>query len=351
MTVALPPPRAQALLVGHGRAAERFRRALAAGALHPAWMISGPRGIGKATLAWHLARELLADPATVPNAVHDPTSPLFRRAMSGSHPDLFVLEAEQGRGGRTVELAVERVSEVVERLHGTAYGSRRVVVIDPADALNRNAANALLKLLEEPPAHTVFLLVVHRLGAVPATLASRCVRLSLAPLAEPEMRQLFTALLGELTERERERLVELCEGRPGQLPLWLDGRALALYEQLLAWLEARAPASQLAPLVAAFEGHARDLGIEATCAVLALLLRRMVHAVLGTPSRATLVPRETVRLGELARRTPLEGLARLWEKLTALPRRIEDHYLDPAQVFIVALDELARTLVAPGEPS
>lgn len=346
MTAGFPEPRSNPHLFGHADALARFGEALARGRLHHAWMLTGPQGIGKATLAWHLARRLLADIAEAERA-HDPGSALFRRVASGAHPDLFALEAGRGRGGRTVEIGVAAVRELLERVHGTAWGSRRVVLVDPADALGRSAANAMLKLLEEPPEGLVFLLVVHRPAALPATIASRCLRLPLSPLDRPTVERALTCLLPDHPPEQRARLAELCEGRLGRAALYADGAAFELYERLLDWLGKGAPTSAMIALVAALEAHARITELEAACAIPALLVRRCVLLRIGRPPGLALVADENRRLALLAQRAPLEALASLWEKLDTLPRRIEGRHLDPGQALITALDALGRTLAGP----
>jgi DNA polymerase-3 subunit delta' len=346
MTEALLAPRANPHIFGHEAARARFQAAFRDGRLHHAWLFVGPAGIGKATLAWHCARWLLAADDD-PTQATDPASPLFRMVASGAHPDLFALEAEQGRGGRLVEITVGRVREVIERVHATAFGQRRVVLVDPAEALNRSAANALLKLLEEPPFGLVFLLVSHRAAAVPETVASRCLRLALRPLDRATTEAVLAALCPDLSAEERARLAEFCQGCPGQAIRCADGRLFALYGRLLDWLADPAPPSGLLAFVRALEDHAADAGLAAATAVPALLVRRALDLRLGRNLAVELVAGERQRLEPLAARAPLAALPTLWEKLSALPRRIESQHLDPGQALITALDALARTLARP----
>lgn len=346
MTATVPEPRANPRLFGHEAALARFERTLALGRLHHAWMLTGPQGLGKATLAWRLARRVLATgPAS--GSPDDPASPLFRQVASGAHPDLFVLEAEHGRGGRLVEIAVARVRELLERTRATALGGRRVVLVDPADALNRSAANALLKQLEEPPPGLVFLLVVHRPAALPATIASRCRRLPLQPLDRDTVERALAVLLPDRDPAEHARLAELAEGRPGRAVRLADAAVFEIYGRLLDWLCGDRRTSGLLELTTALERYGREAGLEAAAALPALLVRRAVHLRLGRGSPVELVADERQRLARLATSTPLEALAALWEKLDALPRRIEGRHLDPGQALVTALDALARTLAGP----
>jgi len=159
MSAAPPPPRDNPDLIGHADAEAEILAALRAGRLHHGWLIAGPRGIGKATLAYRFARFLLAGtPETGTDTLHiAPDSAVFRRVAAGGHSDLLTLErrADAKTGKLRREIVVGDVRAVGPFLGLTAgEGGWRIVVVDAADDLNRNAANALLKLLEEPPRNT-----------------------------------------------------------------------------------------------------------------------------------------------------------------------------------------------------
>ena len=172
MSADAPAPRDNPELYGHQTALAVLGRALSSGRLAHGWLLTGPSGIGKATLAFRFARALLAGP----NAVDDrlsmgPDHPVFRQVAQGTHPDLRVIEAERdARSGRLrSEITVDTVRAATAALRVTAAaGGCRVAVIDGAETLNRNAANALLKTLEEPPERAVLILVSHRPAALPA---------------------------------------------------------------------------------------------------------------------------------------------------------------------------------------
>lgn len=175
-------PRFATEVVGHLGEAARFREAVASGRPHHAWLITGPRGIGKATLAYKLAEEVLS----LANAAQTP-----RWIAARSHPDLFVLERglndSKPRRLRQ-EIVVDdarRMSEFFARTSGG--GGWRIAIVDSADELNTEAANALLKLVEEPPDKALILLLSHRPGRLLRTLKSRCRRLPVSPLAEADV--------------------------------------------------------------------------------------------------------------------------------------------------------------------
>ncbi|WP_428375221.1 DNA polymerase III subunit delta' [Lichenicoccus sp.] len=221
-------PRGATTLFGHDDALASFTRAWHAGRLHHAWLISGPGGVGKATLAYRIARTVLA--GGEPEAAS-------RRIAAGTHPDLLVVERTASSARSTEdrpkrlrqEIVIEDVAAVASFLHRTAaMGGWRVVIVDGLDLANRNAANALLRLIEEPPERTVFLLIASAAGRVLPTLRSRCRTLRLASLDPATMRRALAVLLPGLADDERQDLVGLARGAPGRAVLLAAEDGLAL---------------------------------------------------------------------------------------------------------------------------
>lgn len=233
MTAAeIPEPRKREGFVGHLAAAGMLAADAASGRLHHAWILAGPRGIGKATLAFRFARYLLAgqggflpaeaEPAPLHLAAEDP---VFRRVASGGHADLRAVEPAGARG----EIRVDAIRDAVRFLRLTPGESAwRVLVVDGADTMNPNAQNAALKLLEEPPPNVLVLLVAHRPSLLLPTVRSRCRLLRLAPLDRPEFDEVLREVAPELDEEACARLFGVSGGSPGAaLELeQLGGRAL-----------------------------------------------------------------------------------------------------------------------------
>jgi DNA polymerase III subunit delta' len=227
-----PEPRANPALIGHAEAEATLLGALRAGRIHHAWLLSGPEGVGKATLAFRFARRLLAGGATGTLAL-DPAHPVFRRVAAGTHADLLTVERawDEKRKRLRGEISVEDVRGVADFLRLTAAeGGWRVVVLDGVEHLNRNAANALLKVLEEPPARAVLLLVSASPGRLLPTIRSRCRRLPVGRLEEAEVARLLDTVLPEASGAERARLAAIAQGSPGRALRLADEDGAALAE-------------------------------------------------------------------------------------------------------------------------
>ncbi len=197
-----PHPRETRDLFGHAEAERSLAQAFASGRMHHGWLLSGPEGIGKATLAYRLARHVLAVPEErdifgESLAVAD-DSAASRQILAQAHPGLLVLrrpwDAKAKRFATT--LPVDEVRRLKSFLGLTGGdGQWRVVIVDSADDLNINAANALLKSLEEPPARALFILISSEPGRLLPTIRSRCRRLDLKPLMEADLKKAVEAAL------------------------------------------------------------------------------------------------------------------------------------------------------------
>ena len=243
----IPHPRETHGLFGHRDAERDLLNAYRSGRMPHAWLIGGAAGIGKATLAYRMARFVLAHPDPAAEAVQSaqtlavaPEHPAARLITAQAHSDLLALERTVGDNGKLrTEIAVGDVRRTVSFFGSTAgAGGWRVCIVDSVDELNRFGTNALLKILEEPPARSLLLLISHVPGQVIATIRSRCRQLQLRPLAADDVVSAAAATLG-LTDDDGDlrRAAALAEGSVARTLALFDGPTLAVHDSVLALLE------------------------------------------------------------------------------------------------------------------
>lgn len=259
-------------LVGHAEALRSLASSYRSGKLPHALLFVGPRGIGKATLAFHIANYLLRhrNPGDAPEtiAAPDPASPIFRQVASGAHPGVLHLTRpanEKTKAFKTA-LTVDEVRRINKFLSMTSHdGGYRIVIVDPADDMNTNAANALLKNLEEPPSRSLFILIVNSPGSLLPTIRSRCQIVRLGPLDADELAQALAAAGYDMPKEPDQRLAfaERAGGSVRQAILLTQYGGLEIAEALDKVLESRklapAEAHKLADAVA---GRDRSIQFE-----------------------------------------------------------------------------------------
>lgn len=252
-----PHPRDAVGIIGQDPAVAGFLDAYHSGRLHHAWLLTGPRGVGKATLAWALAKFLLAtpeddeaglfgDPAPAPDRIDiDPDHPVVRRIIAGSEPALKLIrrggagatererEKAWDEGRFSQEIRIHEIRELSRFAHLSATeGGRRVVIVDAADDMNTQAANGLLKVLEEPPARTMFFLVSHQPSGLLPTIRSRCRELRLSPLDRQDMQKALEQVLGNGAEMS-EALIALSAGSVGEAVRLINLGGTEIYASLV----------------------------------------------------------------------------------------------------------------------
>ncbi|NBB52908.1 DNA polymerase III subunit delta' [Rhizobium sp. CRIBSB] len=318
-------PRDRFDLVPDAAAEAAFLDALSRGRLHHAWLLCGVEGLGKATFAYRAARRLLgasADPSRGPLGAR-PDDPVSRLVSAQSHPDLLVLE-RMVEGGKTKKaISVDQSRELPEFFSKSpSQATHRVAIIDAADDLNTNSANALLKVLEEPPENGVLFLIAHAPGRLLPTIRSRCRRLTFPVWREDALAQLVRDRMG-LDRDESIRIAGMAGGSPGAALALSTDETLKIDALVRGWVEQgavdRAEQMALADTFRRAEGQGR----------FEMVMDRLLAAV-----RVRAAEGGGVRWAEL------------WARLSELPDRTAGLNLDRGDVLAGALADLARTQTA-----
>ena len=329
-----PPPRATTALFGHAGAEAALLAAYRGGRVPHAFMLVGQRGIGKATLAYRMARFVLAHPDPTSADVRaatslalDPEHPVARRVAAQGHGDLLVLErTPNDKGALRQQIAVDDVRRTVPFFGSTAgEGGWRVAIVDSVDELNRFGLNALLKVLEEPPRRAMLLLVCHSAALVPATLRSRCRVMTLRPLAQSEVAAALANAVGRPpSDPHIEAAAAAADGSIARALAFLDEDALELRRRALEALD-RLPA--LNPNV----------------------LHALGESLAGTDPQPLLAFIDTINAWLSQRLDPqrealprLERLAEAFERINAAARDAAEYNLDRKPLVFSAFGLLAE---------
>jgi DNA polymerase III subunit delta' len=331
-----PDPRSNPFLLGQDAAEATLVEAMRSGRMHHAWLLTGPEGVGKATLAFRFARRLLAGVPAEPSLALPETHPVFRRVAAGGHADLLTVERAWDEKKKKLrgEIVVDDVRRVAEFLHLTpAEGGWRVVIVDGAEEMNRNGANALLKVLEEPPPRALLLLVCSAAGRLLPTIRSRCRRLRLGPLDDAAMETLLARYLPQADAEQRGRLVTLAEGSIGRALALAESGGVGMADVVGQVLDALPDLSaQRAHAVA--DSVARD---EEAFSTFMDLLRASLAAAVRAAARGRADPEQTRMLGT----RPLDAWVDVWHALTRLQDETEAFHLDRRHAIVAGCGLLA----------
>jgi len=350
--IGVPEPRANPYLIGHAAAEQAYLAAWGGGRLAHAWLIAGPRGIGKATLSYRMARYALAQRETGGDDLFGgPSAPqtlemsasdsVFRRIQALGHSDFRAIErpwADAKQTRRKTVIGVDEVREIGTFLAMTpAEGAWRAVVIDAADEMNANAANAVLKILEEPPERALLFLVAHNADRLLPTIRSRCRRLDLRPLTQSQVATLIGRYRPDIRSADVMPLATLADGSIGRALELADDGGIALFRDLIGLLQ-DAPRFSIAKLHALGDQALKGDAFRTLTGLLSWWLARV--AALGAQGALgqapEIIPGERAAGLKLAAAGP-SVWAEVWQEITRLAARTEAINLDRKRSLIAAL--------------
>jgi DNA polymerase-3 subunit delta' len=328
-------PREAVRLVGHHEAQSAILDGLRQGKLHHAWLIGGPEGIGKATFAYMVAKQLLGlkdSPAPGGDRLAvDPARQASRLVSNLAHPDLVVLRRQPASDKKAAAtmIAVETVRRALDVFASTpADGGWRVCIVDSADDLNAAAANALLKVLEEPPARAVFLILAHQPGRVLATIRSRCRKLALRPLADAEMETVLDALSLEADKAAIAQAIALADGSVRRAISRLEPETAALIGGTRSLL-ARLPDMDVTSVLAMSDqlaGRAAEADFAVFLETVEDWVRQVLHANLAAGAHR------------------LAPLAEVWDKTARAVRETDTLNLDRRPLVLSIFQDLSEAV-------
>lgn len=353
-------PRYTHQLFGHESAERIFLEAFNSDRLHHAWLISGPKGVGKATLAWKFAEFLLTQPShdgpglfgealpsDDPSSINvDPVDPEVQRIEAGGHGGLKLVERSENEktGKLRNDIVIDDIRSVINFFSQTsAEGGWRVTIIDAADEMNNNAANALLKVLEEPPEKSILFLVAHSPGKLLPTIKSRCRTLKLQPLASDSVQAVLAGRYPELSGDDLVALARLSEGAPGRAIELAEHGGLDLYRQM-AGLIAGLPRLNI-PQVHTLAGQLGAAKADNQYRMFLQLffgwMERLIRQHASNSAAADIMAGESEQIARISAMAGVDRWLDLWEKMGELVNRADSVNLDRKQVIVSLMTSLA----------
>lgn len=351
-------------LFGHSEAERLFLEAVNQDRIHHGWLITGPRGVGKATLAWRIAKFLLSkNPGAaddgglfgeaLPKADYetlalDDDDPVVARIEAGAHGG--IVEITRSENENTGKLRKEIVVSDVRKLSGffgqtASEGGWRVAIIDAADELNVNAANALLKMLEEPPERTILLLLAHSPGRLLPTIKSRCRAMALKPLDQGHMSQFLDDRYADLSSDVRAGLSAISGGAPGRAVEMHEKGGLAIYADMSAILQ-KLPHIDMSA-VHALAGKLGAIKADAEYRLFTRFLTdwiaRLTRQMASGVAEPDILAGESEQISRISTMAKVDQWLELWEKVDRLITRADAVNLDRKQVLVLIFSAFRST--------
>jgi DNA polymerase-3 subunit delta' len=335
-------PKSNPDLLGHEAVERGLLADFNAGRLPHALILAGPSGIGKATLAYRLAKFLLSVPTGQPQTLHvSPSMPVFRRIVSGGHADLLTVEREydEKKDRLKNDISVESVRRIAPFLRKTAAeGGWRVVIVDGAEHLNASGQNALLKILEEPPAGVILILTTSRPGGLLPTVRSRCRLVQMDPLDTKTVESLLEKRAPGLSPRESAALSQLAEGSIGRALQYHLNDGVTLYASLLKVVETLPDLDLvLAHDMADKIGRSgAEASYDTARSIMTDWCARLARAEARDGGVSDILPGDAQIFHKLFALRPPRHFFRTWEKMSQLFSQTESYNLDKRQAILSA---------------
>lgn len=335
------PPRLTREIIGHDAGFADFTQSRARGRLHHSWLLSGIKGIGKASFAYQAARHLLLNtPADTP--VHQPlpdTDPAMRLIDGGVHPDLFVLA--RGYNRDTDKFRTDIPVDDVRRMKSffqlsSADGNWRVCIIDSLDEMNKYSLNSLLKILEEPPEKSIFFLISHRVGGLLDTIKSRSRQLDFKPLARPQLEQIIAHHLPETAPEAAAAAAFLADGSADMALTLAELGGFDLYRDLISLLDGlpRPDVESLHGFSDRFGPRGDAKSFPVFCFLLSSWLHRALRSHIDGQEIVPVFAGEDEVAARFVARVGTGALLGLWEKINDDARQAEVFNLDRKQIVL-----------------
>jgi DNA polymerase-3 subunit delta' len=317
-------------VVGHAEAIRQVTGAFASGRMHHAWLMTGADGIGKATLAYHIADHVLSSGQNPLGRV-DLQHRITKLIMAEAHPDMLVIRRvmDEKTGDLRNVIVVDDALKVATFLRKTStHGGWRVVIIDEAHRLNRHGQNAILKILEEPPSQALILMTATTPGALLPTIRSRSRVLNLAPLDEAQMRSILTRTAPELPFDDINRLIKISGGSIGFALKVIATETLPLFDEMIALIGA--PKLEISRMHALSDRISRKADAESFDVLTTLLMNFLRTDIVADAQKPAV------------QHPALAEKLQLWDKIQSMFSTAEHGNLDRKLTFINVMGEIAN---------
>lgn len=355
-------PRQNPDLIGHEEAEKFFLSLWKSKNLPHGWLFSGPRGLGKATMAFRFARFVLSsgktefsntkeNPSTLKNLFMSFEHPIFRKVAAKSHPDLFTLEQTKVTDSEInkIDITIDKVRQAGEFLRKTpAESGWRILVVDSVDEMNIHSANALLKILEEPPKQTLLLLINHVAKKLLPTIRSRCCTVKFRTLETKKIEVFLKQQRPDLKNEEINQLAVLSQGCPGGALHLADQGGITLYRQMIDLLNnlPKMDTTTLYTLGNQFSRHGEKQSFKLFMELLKGWIGRLV--VFKIRNQNNILDRnvleEEVFFSKVITNSKIDILLNTYSNIIRLTNQVEQLNLDPKHIFLEVLCSLQDTL-------